>query len=301
MTVVVTGSSGFIGTHVVRALLDRGELVVGLDRTAATVEHEDLHSVTVDLARPNDEAVDALCTADAIVHLAARPGVRDRTPGIEWRRFRDNVVATEQVLAAVPRSTHVVVASSSSVYGGASSRRPSREDDPLRPRGGYAQSKVEVEARCGRRRAAGGAVAVVRPFTVVGEGQRADMALAGWVADARAGRPLTVYGSLSRRRDVTDVRDVVHALLVLLDRGICTTVNVGTGCARSLGELTAAVRHVVAPVPVEVVPHPVREPRATCADTHWIRAALGFVPSTDVLDVVRRTAQAPDATLRLVS
>jgi nucleoside-diphosphate-sugar epimerase len=214
----------------------------------------------------------------------------------------DNVVATEQVLAAVPRPIPVVVASSSSVYGGSRRGRPSHEDDRLRPRGGYARSKVAVEQRCAARAAAGGVVTVVRPFTVVGDGQRPDMALARWIADARAGGPLVVYGGLNRRRDLTDVRDVVRALVELIDRAVCTTVNIGSGVGHSLAQLTAAVRAVVAPVPVEVVPLPVSEPAETLADTRRGELTFGFVPTTDVRDVVRRAAApAAEDDLRLVS
>jgi nucleoside-diphosphate-sugar epimerase len=301
MTVVVTGSSGFIGSQVVRALLARGERVVALDRRLPALLDEQLTALVVDLSSPCAEALDALRGAAGVVHLAGRPGVRDRGPGVARRRHLDNVVATERVLAAVPASVPLVVTSSSSVYGGSRQGRPSREDDPLRPSGGYARSKAEAEARCAARRAAGGCVSVARPFTVVGEGQRADMALARWIADARQGRPLTVYGSLARRRDVTDVRDVVRALVALLDRGACTTVNIGTGAAPTLGHLTDAVCRVVAPVPVEVVPVAVAEPDETRADTRRGLAAFGFVPSTDVLDVVRRAAGIGDGQLRLVS
>ncbi|HWC66470.1 MAG TPA: NAD(P)-dependent oxidoreductase [Acidimicrobiales bacterium] len=303
MTVVVTGASGFIGTQVTQALLARGERVVGLDRVPPTVAGDGFETLHVDLAAPHAEAFDALRAADAVVHLAARPGVRDCSPRIELRRHMDNVVATAQVLAAVPLPVPVVVASSSSVYGGSRRGRPSREDDRLRPRGGYARSKVAAEQRCAARAAAGGAVTVVRPFTVVGDGQRADMALARWIVDARAGRPLVVYGGLARRRDLTDVRDVVRAVLALLDRGARTTVNVGSGVGHSLAEIAAAVGDVVAPVTVEVVPLPVSEPDETLADTRRGAATFGFVPTTDVLDVVRRAASsAGDAEhLRLVS
>ena len=71
--------------------------------------------------------------------------------------------------------------------------RPSRENDPLRPLGAYARSKAAVELLC-----AGRPVAVLRPFTVAGEGQRPDMALARWIAAVRAGRPIRILGSPER-------------------------------------------------------------------------------------------------------
>ena len=134
-----------------------------------------------------DELVDAAFeTADAVLHLAGCPGVRDDTPDVGRRRARDNVAVTGRVLAAVPAHVPVVVASSSSVYGG-SAGAPSEERDAVSPRGGYARSKVAVEQLCARRAAAGGQVTVVRPFTVVGEGQRPDMAVSRWIAAAEAG------------------------------------------------------------------------------------------------------------------
>ncbi len=302
MTVVVTGASGFIGCHVVRALLARGEHVVGLDRRPSPIVHQQFVELATDLSTPGRDAIEALRAAQGVVHLAARPGVREQGHGIDRRRYLDNVVATEQVLAVVPADVPLIVTSSSSVYGGAVDGRPSAETDRLRPRGGYARTKVEVEARCAARAASGGSVTVARPFTVVGEGQRPDMALARWIANARAGRPLVVFGGLDRRRDVTDVRDVVRALLALLDRAPVTKVNIGTGRAHTLGELTSAVRRVVAAVPVEVMPLPVAEPDETLADTRHGLATYGFVPSTDLVDdIVRRAAATSDELLRLVS
>src|SRR5918994_165350 len=143
-------------------------------------------------------------------------------------------------LAGVPRGTPLVVTSSSSVYGGAAGR-PSHEDDPLRPLGGYARSKAAVERLCARRLAAGGLVTVARPFTVAGEGQRPDMALARWIAAVRARRPVPVLCSPGRTRDVTDVRDVVRALRLAAERRVAGPLNVGTGRPRTLAELAAAV------------------------------------------------------------
>lgn len=148
MTVVVTGSSGFIGSHLCNALLDGGEELVGIDRVPSTR----VPTIRTDLAAPSPEALDALAGAEAVWHLAARPGIRDRGRGIEAQRHRDNVVAAANVLNAVPLHTALVVTSSSSVYGGsrhAGIERPSRESDPLRPQGGYASSKVAMERLCG--------------------------------------------------------------------------------------------------------------------------------------------------------
>ena len=292
MAVVVTGSAGFIGRSLVGELLSRGESVVAVDRREQPAQ-PGLLALTADLLDEPGELLDAaLAQADAVFHLAGCPGVRDCATDVEQRRHRDNVAATARVLAAVPRHVPVVVASSSSVYGGTHGRA-SRESHPLRPRGGYARSKVRAEALCAQRLAAGGVVAVARPFTVAGEGQRPDMAVARWLRDAAAGRPLQVFGSLQRSRDVTDVRDVVRVLLALARRRVRGPVNVGTGRSHTLAEIVAAIGEVTgAAVETVITAAPDVEPADTCADTRRLRELVGFVPRTDLTAVVARQAAA---------
>jgi nucleoside-diphosphate-sugar epimerase len=228
--------------------------------------------------------------AAVVVHLAARPGARDASPGIELARHRDNVVATRHVLAAA--GGPVLAASSSSVYGGSCGGRPSREGDALRPTGGYARSKALAEAACAEARAAGVPVCVLRPFTVIGPGQRPDMAIDHWLRAAIAGRPLDVLGGLDRTRDVTDVRRVVAAVRELAVAAAAGTalpdaLNLGTGRGRSLGELVAAVgRATGRRVDVRVTARHDDEPDHTLADTTRCAAVLGWVPATDLDEVV---------------
>jgi len=293
--VVVTGSSGFIGSHVVDALVSRGERVIGIDRVPAAAR-PGFEPLVADLVG-NDQVTDVLRGADSVFHLAGCPGVRDRAPDVARRRWHDNVLATQAVIRATPAATPLVVTSSSSVYGGASSPAgpACREDDPLRPRGGYAQSKAAVEALCAQRLSGGGAVAVARPFTVAGERQRPDMALATWLAAATAGQPIRLLGSPTRTRDVTDVRDVVRALVAMADRGVTGALNVGTGVGHRLDDLVAAVLTVTgAPASLVVVPAAEDEVRHTLADTALIQRRLGFTPRTDLLDVVARQVAAVD-------
>lgn len=300
--IVVTGSTGFIGRAVGARLLAEGHTVVGIDRlppAPGTVTR----AVVCDLAGDLHAPLEPLRRADAVVHLAGATGVRTAGPGTAHRRHRDNVVATARLLLAVPEGLPLVVASSSSVYGGAApdggpdagtpAWRACREDDPLRPLGGYARSKVAVEALCAARAAAGGAVAVIRPFTVAGEGQRPDMAIAGWLRAAADGRPLAVLGSLDRARDVTDVHDVAEAVVRILDRGVAGTLNVGTGRTWTLGRMVDAVGRAVGVAPaVETRPAGPAEPPVTRADTSRCAAVLGFTPTTDLDALVARQAAA---------
>jgi nucleoside-diphosphate-sugar epimerase len=288
VTAVVTGAAGFLGRTLVSALSTADERVIGIDREPQAAQ-PGVHMITADLLGGDPSVLAALADADAVFHLAGCPGVRDETPGIAVRRYRDNVLATAFVTAAVPRRTPLVVTSSSSVYGGSRHGRPSREGDRLRPQGGYAESKLLVERICDSRIEAGGMATVVRPFTVAGEGQRPDMALARWIAAARAGRALVVFGSRSRSRDVTDVRQVADALIALAARGHRGPVNIGTGTGHSLAAMVAAIGEAL-DLDVETIAGHAQpaEVGDTRADTRLLRRLIGWAPQTDLLALVRR-------------
>jgi nucleoside-diphosphate-sugar epimerase len=294
--VVVTGAAGFVGRHVVAELLAAGHPVAGLDRRAWYALPGE-RAVVTDLLAP--AALPVLGRAAAVVHLAGCPGVRDARPDAGRWRWRDNVLATQAVLDATARDVPLLVASSSSVYGGAGSPaepRACHEDDPRRPRGGYARSKAAMEDLCAAARARGRRVGVLRPFTVAGEGQRPDMAVSRWLDDVRSGRPVRVHGSLERRRDVTDVRDVARVVRRALDVDLDGVCNVGTGTTHRLGDLVDAVAAAVGrPADVRVVAAGDEEVPATRADTRRVRRLLGVVPTTDLHDLVARQAAAGGA------
>lgn len=289
--VVVTGAAGFLGRHVVAALAAHGHRVVGLDRRPWTPGPGE-HTVVADLL--DHRARPVLGRAAAVVHLAGSPGVRDDRPDAARWRWRDNVVAGQAILDAVPASTPLVVASSSSVYGGAGparAPRPCREDDQCRPRGGYARSKVALEELCQAARAGGRRVGILRPFTVAGEGQRPDMALSRWIEAVDRGGPVHVLGSLDRRRDVTDARDVARAVVAALERDLDGPCNVGTGTTHRLADLVEAVVAAVGrPADVRLVAASPQEVVATRADTTRCDTTLGFVPATDLATLVARQA-----------
>ena len=291
MPVVVTGAAGFVGSAVVSHLLERDEPVLAIDRRP--VVRPGVAAVRADLCDGDPAVQAALRAAESVIHLAGCPGVRDRAPDVERRRRRDNVEAIRALLAATPTDVPVVVASSSSVYGGARYGRASRESDPCHPVGGYAASKVWAERLCAARVDAGAPLVVARPFTVIGEGQRPDMALSRWIAAARQGRPLRVLGSLDRTRDFTDVRDVARALAAL--RGASGVVNIGAGSPHRLRDAVDAVGTVLGAEPVvEVVPAAPEEVPDTWADPSRLAELTGIVPVTDLVDAVARVADAAE-------
>lgn len=291
MRIVVTGAAGFIGTNLVRFLRQTGHDIVAIDRRLQPVI-PDVTYVRADLVQADDEVDTFLRGADSVLHLAGCPGVRDRSPDVAMRRYRDNVLATERVLTLTPLATPVVLTSSSSVYGG-SDGAPCRETQPVRPRGGYATSKVDAERLCAARAAEGGSVVAARLFTVAGEGQRPDMALSRWITEVRAGHPALVYGSLNRTRDITDVRDVCRSLLALAEAQVQGVVNVGTGVPHTLRDMLAAVETALGQsAQVELRPADHDDPAATLADPSRLIETTGIRPRTDLPKLVRRQARA---------
>jgi nucleoside-diphosphate-sugar epimerase len=296
MEVVVTGGAGFIGSHLVAGLAELDNSVVAIDRRDRDLLGTPL--LVADLAKTDLDAAaaDVLRSAEVVFHLAASPGVRTTGPEVARRRHFDNVVAGRNVVRLVRPSAHLIVTSSSSVYGGArrsqGSVRACRETDPLRPIGGYARSKVGLERICDRRIATGGMTTIVRPFTVAGPRQRPDMALARWIEDVQAGRPITVLGAPDRTRDVTDVDDVVGGLIAIAGSPATGTFNLGSGRGRTLGEMAAAVFAAVGrTVPIHVKPASRQEVTDTLADLTRARAALGYAPNTDLNGIVRREVE----------
>lgn len=288
MRAVVTGAAGFIGAHLVDELERRGYRVTGVDLQSVTTGSDHL---VLDLADDTSRSAlaEAVGRADVVFHLAAVAGVRENTPAVEAARRRNNVVATRDLLKVVPLSVPVVATSSSSVYGSLGTGHASREDDPLRPRGGYARSKQAMEQICEQRRARGGVVAIMRPFTVAGEGQRPDMAFSTWLRALEAGEPIRILGSGLRSRDVTDVSHVIEGLIRAAEREVNETVNLGTGISHRLIDLATTMIQVTG-IDAEIVYHPVgvEEVDATRADPTRCHELLSFVPETDLRSLLAR-------------
>ncbi|ULE33107.1 NAD-dependent epimerase/dehydratase family protein [Mycobacterium sp. IDR2000157661] len=291
MVAVVTGGAGFIGRVLVSDLAERGP-VISIDREPVAPS-DGVTAITADLLDESPQVRAALTEAQVVYHLAGCPDVRDPRPDADERRHRDNVVATAAVLSAVPPDVPLVVTSSSSVYGGTVAGRGCLESDVLDPRGGYARSKRAAERLCEERLQAGGLVCTARPFTVAGEGQRPGMAVSRWIAAVRAGRPLPLYGSPRRSRDITDVRDAARALAGLGAAGARGLVNIGTGVGHTIEVIATAVCRTLGVAPHFVIEsgHPA-EVEHTLADTTRLRELLGWVPHTDLDELVARQVEA---------
>lgn len=282
-TLLVTGHGGFVG-RTLRALLHSDP---GLSQwsLATLPEHFDVRS-------PQLAARIAEARPDAVIHLAGLTSVADSFRDAE-AFFDVNFGGTWNLLKALRAaafSGRFLFVSSGDCYGTVVAEElPIAESHPLRPRSPYAVSKVAAEALCCQWSQTEGLDAVLaRPFNHVGPGQDTRFAIASFarqVARIAAGLapPRIVTGDLDVTRDLTDVRDVVHAYFALLDNGHAGEVyNVGSGrecrIADVLNGLLAA-----AGVSAEIVTDPDRirrgEQRRAAADVRKIATDTGWSSS----------------------
>jgi nucleoside-diphosphate-sugar epimerase len=280
--VAITGGLGFIGSHLGRALEERGERVIRIDRRPG--------GVRLDVSRDPLDSV--LGGARAVVHLAGLPGVRAGHGLAEL--WRHNVVGTRRVVEAAGRhGVPVVVASSSSVYGDAV-RLPAHEELPPSPLGLYALSKLAAEQVC-RSAARGGAhVVIARLFTVFGPHQRRDMALGRWIEAVAAGRPVRWCAPRCARRELTYVDDAARGLLAALERGrpgeAYNLPGVGSvPLSRALAEVERAVGRGAR---LRVLPPSGEDAVATAACGRKAAAEFGYEARVDLRLGIERQVRA---------
>jgi UDP-glucose 4-epimerase len=298
---LVTGGAGFIGSHVVDALVAAGTDVVVLDdlSTGSSVNMcPDAELVAGDVADP--AAVGALASGcDVVFHLAARGSVQ-RSVERPLDTDRANVGGTLNVLSAAHDAhvRRVVLSSSSSVYGGADGR-PTGEDTPLRPRSPYAVSKLAGEHYARVFAELHGLETVcLRYFNIYGPRQRADSQYAAVVprfVDALLhGRAPELHGDGLQSRDFTYVADAVQANLraaaapatVVAGRAY----NVARGEPHSVLELLATIAELVGvAVEAEHVEGRVGDVRHSHASIDAAIRDLSYQPSVSLRDGLAET------------
>jgi len=279
MRALITGGKGFVGHWLAAHLRDRGDDVAVIDIETDVADGGAVRHVMADV-RP-----------DAVYHLAAMTHV-----GESWENpsqvLRVNVLGTAEILAAarsLPASPRVLVVSSAEVYGVVGpAQLPLGEDTPSAPASPYAASKLAAEVVALQAwRGYGQPVIVVRPFNHVGPGQSPNFfvpALAKRIVEARrSGAGSLPVGTLTTRRDFTDVRDVVVAYRLLMEKGALGEVyNVCSGRDVAMSEVAAQLLELAhADLTLETDPELVRpvDVPVLRGDAARLRAATGWRPA----------------------
>ena len=290
MQVTVTGGAGFIGHHLVRELLGRGYEVVVLDNLRrGSFERPAMDAATClqgDI-RDLDDCRKALAGSDAVVHLAAQSNVMGSQHDPSYT-YETNVTGTWNIARAASECglRQFVFASSREVYGEAAVL-PVREDAPLAPHNLYGASKVAGEMLLQSLPWPTPEVAILRLGNVIGPGD-AGRVTPLWLEAARERRPLILFGG-EQILDFVPVSLVCNAFLRVLDSGAAIKpVNVASGRATTLRELSSRIRALYpqhAPA-VDVRPARAVEVTRFVADVNRMREVLGLEPPADPLSIL---------------
>ena len=308
MKIIVTGGAGFIGSHVVRALIEEGHDVCIIDdfndfydpaikRANVARFRLPVEVAEVDLRDGNSIfKITERFRPEAIIHLAARAGVRPSI--LDPKLYIDtNITGTFHVLEAARLSSchKLLFASSSSVYG-LSKTVPFREDLPiLQTLSPYASTKIAGEQLCGNYvNLHGMRIACLRFFTVYGAGQRPDLAIHSFTDAIEHGRPIRQFGDGTTRRDYTYIDDIVQGVLGALsfvdgEGPLFEIFNLGENETTTLSALIASIEKALGKkARIEKLPEQKGDMPLTAADITKARTILGYSPKTTIREGISK-------------
>jgi nucleoside-diphosphate-sugar epimerase len=298
--ILVTGGTGFLGSHLLRALVDAGCSPVATTRSLNRLgPAKELGSavrwVEADLNDPQSlEQLRAEGGSQLVFHLA---GVRvpDRQENAAELNWQGNVVATENLLRALPQGGEIerfITVGSAEEYGAKAGAM--REEDAPQPVTSYGKAKAQATAMVSRWASDHSLRAVVlRPFSIYGPAQPPQMFIAQAVEHAVSGRSFAMTEG-TQKRDLVYVADVVRALMsaVTAVNGVAEVINVGSGQAHSLREVAESIWQLSgtkAELQVGMRSAPPEELHDTWADISRAREWLNWEPLVDLDEGLRRT------------
>ncbi|HYA02264.1 MAG TPA: NAD-dependent epimerase [Syntrophobacteria bacterium] len=305
-TYLVTGVAGFIGFHVGRALLDRGDRVIGVDnvndyydvslkedRLALLQEHAGFRFHRIDLADQSaitevfkQHAVEVVC------HMAAQAGVRYSLVN-PFAYQKSNVEGFLYLihLAKEHKARNFVYASSSSVYGKNEKVPFSVRDNVDHPISLYAATKKANELIAHTYSHLYGLPCTgLRFFTVYGPWGRPDMALFLFTRAILRGEPIKVYNHGRMKRDFTYIDDIVQGVLASLERPVPYAIyNLGNSKTEDLLDFIACIEKVLGKRAEKLLlPLQPGDVVETCADIAESTRDLGFQPATRIEEGIER-------------
>jgi nucleoside-diphosphate-sugar epimerase len=303
MDSLVTGAAGFIGSHLVDALLRRGQAVRGIDNlSSGSIENlprkDDFEFVEGDV-RNADILCEVMEDVDYVFHQAAETSVQ-RSVEDPVETADVNCLGTTQLVDAAVKAgiDKIVVASSAAVYGSQGISLPLLEDDTVSPESPYALSKYWTESIALQQDSLHGVDAVaLRYFNVYGPRQSPEDDYAAVIPKfaslMKEGKRPTVYGDGEQTRDFVYISDVVDANLRAIDTDFHGGVlNIASGKRTSVNDLVRVLNDVLCTELEPVYDDPrTGEVRHSVADVSKAREKLGFVAETDFRKGIKKTVE----------
>lgn len=300
MRALVTGGAGFIGSHLVELLEEKGIDVVVLD-DLSTGRRENLEGTKAKLVVGSIEnsmtLESSLQDCSVIFHLAAVVPMLEAFSN-PAKFISINTAGTANVLSYAKKFgiEHIVFVSSAAVYGD-SQNFPINEAAQTKPMNPYAVSKLAAEQLCTLwANEFGTSITIVRLFNAYGPRQylhsKYSAVIPSFIKSAKSKKPFIIFGDGTQTRDFIFIKDVVDALWFLYDRRYCGVINLATGIETSIIKLAQIIADMIGVEPS----FDFREPRngdvtRSVADISKL-VSLGFKPKVDIVEGLRKTIEA---------
>jgi UDP-glucose 4-epimerase len=312
---LVTGGAGFIGSHLVEALLSRGDEVMVIDNLStgrfeniAHLENKPGFDYVIDTILDEQVVADAMSDCDIVFHLAAAVGVAYIIDN-PLKSLETNIQGTEIVLKKANEAKRMVVLfSTSEIYGKANTQPCKEEDDRVLgtttiSRWGYSSSKaIDEFLALAYHREKKLPVIIVRCFNTCGPRQTGQygMVIPRFVKQALLDHPITVYGDGAQTRCFCDVSDAVRGVLGLVDEPTANgeVFNLGSDEETTIAELAQMVKELTASrSAIEFVPYErayeegFEDMRRRVPDLSKIRNTIGYEPQVRLAELLQRVVE----------
>lgn len=306
MKVLITGVAGFIGSSLADRLITYKNEVIGMDDFSPTYDPQIKRRYIENALKSefftlyeadicDKETVYKIFEKhkpDVVVHLAARAGVRSSLENPE-EYYRINIIGSQNILDACRdvRPSHLVFASSSSVYGGSKAIPYSEEDPVMFPISPYAVTKRTNELQAHVYSSIYGLnITMLRFFTVYGPRQRPDMGIHKFTKQILTGQPVVLFGDGTSARDYTYIDDILDGLMKSIERPFQYEIfNLGESRTTKLMDLIEIISKCAGkPAQIEWQPYQPGDVEITYADITHARTLLNYKPCVPVEEGIQR-------------
>jgi UDP-glucose 4-epimerase len=244
MKILITGGTGFIGKHLVKYLLDKGNIITIFDNFSNSEEKSINHFIKNGVKVVNgdirkfDEILKETEDQDVLIHLAAKISVSQSILNPS-ETFEVNVDGTKNVLEACKKNNvkKIIIASSAAVYGEGNSGMKLKESTKTNPISPYGKSKLKMEQEIEKNNKID--CVILRFFNIFGIGQTSEYAgvITKFIEMISSNKPLEIFGDGMQTRDFVSINDVVESIYDAIKNGKNGTYNIASGKAITINEL----------------------------------------------------------------